>query len=94
MNLLPEISILFACGIGAIIYYIFEYLANKKLASFDFMTWVKDNWFKILVISPLCLIAYVKFIDTAITEQSAFLVGLSVSSIIDRLQDMAMNPKD
>lgn len=93
MNLLPEISIMFACGIGAGLYYIFEYLAKKKLADFNIMTWLKDNWLKILILSPLCLIAYIKFIDVGITEQSAFLVGLSVSSVIDRVQDIASHSK-
>jgi hypothetical protein len=93
MNLLPEISIMFACGLGALLYYLFEYLGKKKMADFSITVWIKENWLKILILSPLCLLAYIKFIDTAITEQSAFLVGLSVSSIIDRLEDMAMKPK-
>lgn len=93
MNLLPEMAIMFAMTIGCIIHYIFEYLASKKLSSFNGMTWLKDNALKILIISPLCLIAYAKFVDVNITEQSAFLVGLGVSVITDRIQDMANKPK-
>lgn len=92
-NFLPEMSLLFACGLGCILFYLFEYLGKKKMADFSIKVWIKDNWLKILVLSPLCLIAYIKFIDTGITEQSAFLVGLSVSSIIDRIQDMSQKPK-
>lgn len=92
-NLLPATTIMFACALGCLLFYIFEFLANKKIAGFNFMTWVKDNWLKILILSPLCLIAYVKFVDPAITEQSAFIVGLGVSGIIDQIQDMAKKPK-
>jgi len=93
MNLLPEISIMFACGIGAGLFYIFEYLAKRKLADFSIKVWLKDNWMKILILSPLCLLAYIKFIDPSVTDNSAFLVGMSVSSVIDRIQDIASNPK-
>ena len=93
MNLLPEISIMFACGIGAGLFYIFEYLAKKKLADFSITVWLKDNWLKIFILSPLCLLAYIKFIDPSVTDSSAFLLGLSVSSVIDRVQDIAMKPK-
>lgn len=93
MNLLPEISIMFACGIGAGLYYIFEYLAKKKMADFSFKVWITENWLKIFILSPLCLVAYVKFIDPSVTDSSAFLLGLSVSSVIDRIQDIAMKPK-
>lgn len=87
-SLLPDISIIFACGIGAILFYIFEYLAKKKMADFSFPRWFSENWFKIFILSPLCLIAWVKWMDAGITEPSAFLVGMSVSTIIDRLQDI------
>lgn len=93
MNLLPSMAIMFASLLGAILFYAFEFLAKKKLADFNAGTWFKDNWYKILLLAPLCLIAYIKYIDTSISEQSAFMLGLSVTTVIDRIGDIATKPK-
>lgn len=88
-NLLPSTAIMFGAFLGALLFYIFEFTSKKSAKDFSLLVWAKLNWWKILVLSPLCLIAYLKFIDPAITDQSSFFVGLGVSGIIDRVQDLA-----
>jgi len=87
-SFLPPTEILLALALGAVVFYIFEYLSKRKLSDFKFGFWIKDNWYKMLILAPLCLIIDVKYIDPGITEQSAFWIGVGVSGIIDRVQDL------
>ncbi len=93
-SLLPATPILFAASLGAILYYLFDYIKASKALDFKLTKWIAENALKILILSPLCLIAYIKFLDTSISEQSAFITGLGISSIINKIEFLASIRKD
>lgn len=83
-----ETSIIIACLLGVLVYFILEFKTKGfKFGDFSITFWIKDNWLN-LITTAIAIWAWL-YIKDGLTKEMAFMIGFGWNKIWDYLQDLA-----